>query len=217
MCLLGIGSIIKALRKEKGITVYDLSLGICSERYMYMIENNSKYPSVEILRKLSDRLELNIFEYFQYIGFCNPIKSKWLVEEFRRLREVNDFDKLIKLNKEALASKDANKNVLKRELLNNQIVFELFLNHNIEIARSLITDEIMEITNKAIPELLKSECDHKDYNLINLLNYYFIYLVMANENDKAFKILSPLRNCLHKYRESSLFRTLYITVSINYF
>ncbi len=55
---MSIGSKIKAIRKKRGITQYELSNGIISRGMLSLIESDSAYPSIQSLFAIAKRLEI---------------------------------------------------------------------------------------------------------------------------------------------------------------
>lgn len=66
-----IGDIIEAQRLARKMTRKELAEGICSEKYIYLIERNERNPSAFILNDLSDRLGIDLFEYYPYLDYDN--------------------------------------------------------------------------------------------------------------------------------------------------
>lgn len=56
------GGLFKALRLKKGITQFQLSEGICSERHIKNIESGRNFPNFNLLSRLSDKLGHQVFE-----------------------------------------------------------------------------------------------------------------------------------------------------------
>lgn len=58
-----IGQRIKALRNEANLTQQELADGIISRTYLSLIEKNSVYPSMNVLKKLSERLNCTLEDF----------------------------------------------------------------------------------------------------------------------------------------------------------
>lgn len=67
-----IGDLLKEQRILKGLSRKELAEGICSEKYIYLIEKNERNPSVYILNDLSERLAFDFFPYYGYLEFEKP-------------------------------------------------------------------------------------------------------------------------------------------------
>lgn len=69
-----IGNIIEEQRVSLGMSRKELSEGICTQKYVYLIEKNERNPSAYILNSFSDRLGLDLFDYYQYLNYDNKKK-----------------------------------------------------------------------------------------------------------------------------------------------
>lgn len=69
-----IGSTLRSLRKEKGLSLMELSKKAgCSISYLSMVENGKVNPSVSKLKKITDVLGITIIELFYSQGAENYI------------------------------------------------------------------------------------------------------------------------------------------------
>lgn len=93
-----IGDIIQERRTNLGLTRTALSKDICSEKYLYLIEKGDRKPSAPILRLLSNKLGVELFEYYHYLDCKEPIKVRDAMLQCSRLRRVGDFSALNELN-----------------------------------------------------------------------------------------------------------------------
>lgn len=57
-----LGTVLKELRKEKGLTQKELATGICAQSMLSAIENNVYVPNANLLVNLANRLEVNLNE-----------------------------------------------------------------------------------------------------------------------------------------------------------
>lgn len=96
-----IGDIIEKQRLLLGMSRKSLSEGICSEKYVYLIERNERNPSAYILNSFSDRLGLDLFEYYQYLNYDDKTKVFKHKERFERYSQTSDIMKLKKESVEA--------------------------------------------------------------------------------------------------------------------
>ncbi|MDN6730696.1 MAG: helix-turn-helix domain-containing protein [Atopostipes suicloacalis] len=63
---MSIGDIIQEQRELLKMTQEELAKGICSEKYIYLIEKNERNPSAFILNDLSERLGIGLFDFYNY-------------------------------------------------------------------------------------------------------------------------------------------------------
>jgi transcriptional regulator with XRE-family HTH domain len=101
-----IGHVIRALRESAGLSRNELCNGICSEKYLYLIEKGLRTPSAEIQRFMSNRLQHSIFDYFEYLDCRDPIRTRAVIERLDDCRYMHMFDKLGALLGEAAALED---------------------------------------------------------------------------------------------------------------
>lgn len=89
-----IGNIIEEQRVSLGMSRKELSKGICTEKYVYLIEKNERNPSAYILNSFSDRLGLDLFDYYQYLNYDNKTKVFKHKENFERYTQTSNVEKL---------------------------------------------------------------------------------------------------------------------------
>lgn len=89
-----IGDIIKEQRLFKNMSRKTLSEGICSEKYIYLIEKNERNPSAYILNLLSERIGIDLFEYYQYLNFKNKTLVVEYKKKFERYIQLGNIKKL---------------------------------------------------------------------------------------------------------------------------
>lgn len=91
-----IGQRIKALRNEANLTQQELAEGIISRTYLSLIEKNSVHPSINVLKKLSEKLNCTLEDFTlevngQSISLLNIKKEiKWAENQVI----VSQYDKL---------------------------------------------------------------------------------------------------------------------------
>lgn len=134
-----IGKILLCYRNKRGLSRKELSQGICSEKYIYLIETNQRNPSIFVMDKLSQKLGVNLAEFTSYLDYKDPVKCKHYSEVFFELRINSQFDKLLALTEEAKALEDFQKAPLKYEIIINHSLFDvLFRSRNTDVS-TLIT------------------------------------------------------------------------------
>lgn len=93
-----IGDIIKKYRIAHELTRKELADGICTEKYIYLIEKNERNPSPFILNDLSDRLGTDLFEYYPYLGYDTKDK---IYEHRQNMERYSQTSDVIKMKEEA--------------------------------------------------------------------------------------------------------------------
>lgn len=96
-----IGDIIKEQRLLLGMSRNKLAKGICSEKYIYLIEKNERNPSAYLLNSFSERLGIDLFEYYQYLNYDNKTQVFKHKENFERYTQTSNVELLKAESKEA--------------------------------------------------------------------------------------------------------------------
>ena len=87
-----IGELIKKARIDKNMTTSDISVVIgVSQGYISKIELNQKQPSLPLLKKLSETLEIPYDELLIASGYLDKSKYLGLMQENNQLREALEF------------------------------------------------------------------------------------------------------------------------------
>jgi transcriptional regulator with XRE-family HTH domain len=83
-----IGETIKKIRKEKGITQINFSkkCGI-SQTYLSQIENNERNPTVDILERISNALEIP-YPVLSFLSITEDIVPREKKDIYKRMEKV---------------------------------------------------------------------------------------------------------------------------------
>lgn len=113
-----LGELIKTARINKNMTTSDVSVVIgVSQGYISKIELDQKQPSLPLLEKLSETLEIPYDELLIASGYLDKSKYLGLIQENNQLRELNErltgdlFDRIDYNGKLAKQNTDATKEV----------------------------------------------------------------------------------------------------------
>ena len=93
------GAILHELRSQLQMSASELSKGICSQKYIYMIESNERVPSAEILYKLFNKLNFDYEDYLHYVETDNALEVRALVMEIDWARDIDDYKSVGRLLK----------------------------------------------------------------------------------------------------------------------
>jgi transcriptional regulator with XRE-family HTH domain len=135
-----LGTIIYSLRIKNKMSAQELAEGICSNKYIYMIENNERVPSVEILNKLFEKLKYDYTEYLQFAEMEDSIMVARLVREIDYLR---NFDKGEQLKGKIKELEDKNDGTLDQYILYNKAFYELLSHNNMAEAIRYCNDSLL--------------------------------------------------------------------------
>lgn len=174
-----IGNIIKEYRSILGMSRKELSEGICSDKYLYLIEKGQRTPSSEITRLLGDKMGVDLCKYNEYFDCIDPIRVSFFIEQFNRFRRENDFYSLAKATEEALKIEDYHNGPWKYEIKLNGLIIKVLSEGDFIRSIPMITDII-------------SEMEQKRLNHVCVVNFYVLLSVcyqMARDLDNARKIV----------------------------
>lgn len=121
-----IGTIIKKYRQASGMSRKALSDSICSEKHIYLIEKGERAPSATLLKLLSGKLGVNLFDFYPYMGCTDPFVVREKLKGFYIYRINLDFDSLKKVSEEAKSIPDFKNNPWNFEIRLNSIYYMAF-------------------------------------------------------------------------------------------
>lgn len=78
------------------MTREQLSEGICTTKYLYLIEKGERTPSNAILLKLGERMNTSLFNYYGFLECDDPIEVKRIMDGFDFCRWHFDCEWLMK-------------------------------------------------------------------------------------------------------------------------
>lgn len=199
-----IGDIIKKQRILIDMTRKELSEDICTEKYIYLIESNERNPSAYILNSLSERLGIDLIEYYQFLNYENKDMVAFYKESFERHIQRGDIESLKKESLKAAELED-----FKREpLIYDIIVIDL-------VYRSLVKGETTRTIEK-LNEILKTEKLNIDN--LTLINAYITLsscYQLEGRLKEAEEVVRIAYDMVRDKKEFSRYKTATITVLIS--
>lgn len=120
-----IGKVIRQYREKQNLSRADIVDGICTEKYLYLIEQGKRTPSVSIVRQLGNRLSVDFFKYYEYLECKYPTDILECIEEFSLCRRLNDMEKLIESIRKAKKISDFLKEPWSIEIKINEIIYNI--------------------------------------------------------------------------------------------
>lgn len=123
-----IGKLIKTLRIYRGLTQKELSEGICSQKYVYLIEKEERNASFFIIEQFNRKLKVNIMDYFPYIGCEDPVSIKNVCDKFAIYQRESDFNSIRDLLSETKKYKDFKIYPWKLTVELNYLLYDIFIN-----------------------------------------------------------------------------------------
>jgi len=210
---MGLGRFMRSVRESRNLTMEEVSKGICTKKYIYLIEKDKRIPSVSILKMLGKKMEIDFFEYLAYIDCFDPIKVRNVLSEFTKLRKMNAYDQLEKLNNEIKMDMDFITEPWKYEVEYNTVMIYLLKYNNYRKALTLI----YSVFEKGSISKEFSEHDLKNVSgsLIQFYNLLGIYWKHMGEYQKSISLFQKMYNFLISKRNLIEYRDIYINVTLN--
>ena len=199
-----IGPIIKEKRISQGLTQKELADGICTDKYIYLIETKQRNPSVKMLNKISNKLNIDLFEYYQYLHFDNPAVVMEYKKKFEYHIQMSEVEKL-----KEVADQAAQLDVFQSEPLIYDIkVINLFY---LGIIKGNKEEAIKKLTNILQNKELEIDSLTLIRGYVALASIYQI----DNQLDNAKKTISLAHQLIESKTEYSRYNVTYINVLIS--
>lgn len=179
-----IGSIIKEYRDMLGMNRTELANNICTEKYIYLIEKGERTPSADMINMIGERLGIDLFEYYKYLGCYNPILVRDAILHFNECRRKGDFYEIEKITKTISQFEDFKLIPWIYEIELNRISCNIFNRRNYNVAIDEMNINLKKMDSKYINSYyaanlntLLSIC----YQLTN--NYGHAQIAISNAED----------------------------------
>ena len=207
----GLGRLIRLLRENANLTREELADGICSSKYIYLIEKGDRIPATKLMDELGTKLGVDLFEYTYYLDCEEPLMVKKIVELMETLRHEHRFDELMQLNHQAHGMNDFMKASLKHEVEYNRLIINLFVNNRYSEVLTGLEAQITSLGGRMpISEKILTPALSKFYNL------YIITLFLLERNNEGTINCTTFYQMLYKVRFIKYYQELYISVALNY-
>lgn len=199
-----IGDIIKKKRISQGLTKSELAEGICSQKYIYLIEKNKRNPSVRIINQLNEKLGTDLFQYYPYLGFNDAIAIVKHKDNMERYIQSGD---IMNLRKEAIcASKldDFKAEPLNRDILVAELAYE-----------GLIEGKTSKVVTETINLLKNEELNIDSITLVNIYVLLSSCYQIEGQFVKAEEAIESAYSIIEKKFTCTKYRTVIISVMIS--
>lgn len=199
-----IGEIIKEERILKNISRKTLSEGICTEKYVYLIEKNERNPSAYILNHFSEKLGIDLFEYYQYLNFKNKTQ---VIEHKRNFERYIQLGQIEKLKEETLKASQL------EDFKSEPLIYDITI-------ANLLYDALIQGKTSETIKKLKDILKIKKLNIdtLTLINGYIVLsscYQIEGQLDKAREIVEVAYNMIKNKRDFSRYNTVIINVLIS--
>lgn len=187
----GLGAIIRELREEKNMTRGELTEGICTEKYLYLIEKGERNPSADILLQFGRRLKTDLYQFYRYSDCQEPLKVARIVEELNKARGLTDYDERLRLAKEAEKLAD----------FKNKPWF--YIKESAKFEYYLVIENKVKETLAAIEELIESMTEEEAISeFATVLYLAYAYALERDEQyEKSYEIVAKIEDIQEKKKE----------------
>jgi transcriptional regulator with XRE-family HTH domain len=148
-----IGNIIEKYRNLYNMSRKELSEGICSEKYIYLIEKNKRTPSANMIKLLGDKMGVDLFSYYEYLDCINPLEVSEYMKQFKMYRTKLEPQLLYKSTIEAMKSEDFQNKPWIYEIKLNKLFYNIFVKNGYEESLILINKMLKEIEIKYLKSI----------------------------------------------------------------
>lgn len=199
-----IGDIIKEQRLLQNMSRKTLSEGICTEKYVYLIETRKRNPSTYILNGFSERMGIDLFEYYQLLSYKDKVAVADYKEKFERYIQLGDMEKLKEAGQEAAALADFQEEPLSYDIKIIKLIYKAL----VEGKTSQVIKELNDIF----------ETDKLNIDNITLINGYVVLSTcyqIEGQLAKAEEVLKTAYEMIKNKTEFARYNTAIITVLIS--
>lgn len=137
-----IGKVIRTLRMQQKLSQSELAKGICTAKYLYLIEKGDRTPSNEVMGALSRKLGEDLFEFYDYLSYEDPIAVRQIIHKVQQVLKVPAYEQLPSLIEEALQLPDFHKPPLSHHITYQQGICLLQLEQNPQASLALAQDAL---------------------------------------------------------------------------
>lgn len=200
-----IGNVIKEYRNILGMSRRELADGICTEKYVYMIENGERTPSSKVMRLLGDKMGIDLFKYHEYLDCVNPIQVSSAIESFNIFRRKFDLISLAEVTEKAKDLKDFHTEPWRYEIELNHLMIKVFSRGESHDSIGIVQDIISGIKRNY----------SKDICMVNFYVLLSTCFQMERDLENARKALELAMNAIEGKLKIAKYSHAIISVKIN--
>ena len=201
-----IGKIIKYYRNKIGYSQEKLADNICDRKYIGKIENNKQVPTIDIVDKLSAKLNVNLYDMYSLISSHHDFDTHEKIEEldsFFATGIENNLDKFLELISDIENLESFKSGEPLQFLLYSKAMCVPYIEKNLDLAISY-TERALKVKYSTCDKLFNKNNFFSHIDLI-LINFMGIWLANKAELDKSFLYF----NFLYDYLIEILSQNLY--------
>ncbi len=209
-----VGHMIYLARKKAGITQRELAQGLCTSKYIYLIEKCARQPSIDMLEAMGERIGIDFFEYLPYVSCHDPFTVKMNVDLFNHLRAKRAFDQLTESTLAAAQHPDFLAFPWNAEIVYNEALVKMYQLDDFEGAKA---HSFQYLNRHDDPDSFYQRkylrLHPSIIRLYNLIAVCDIHLDLFEEAQIRFRFL---RDYLKQRKDFSYYSAIAISVNINY-
>lgn len=196
------------------MTRENLAKGICSSKYIYMLERGDRSPSVEMIAKIGEAMQEDLLRYIPYADCDDPVGVARIMEKINESNSHSDYLNLKALTQKAKTMEDFQRKPWSDELQYNEIFCEVYeLPWSVAILEKV--KEIILVNGGRVNMNDDSEGDLPNPLLkyYNLLAYYHF---VAKDFDEAAWLIRHNYSRYKLLRHLPQYRESFISIGLNH-
>lgn len=142
------GKILREFREEKQLSRAELAEGICTEKYLYLIEKGQRTPSATILRLLSQALNIDLFRFYRFTDCKDPIAVEKISDAFAKSIRLGDYDLRGRTVREAEKLADFQKPPWSYVLIGNRGMYDVVVKKESQRVYTQLNEALEQIDPK---------------------------------------------------------------------
>lgn len=153
-----IGEVLQTLRKNKKFTIREVSEGICTDNEYSLFEREKKYPTLDQLYLIAEKLGTNLADIMKMIIQSNDNYVKLIIDLINKYKREREYEKVFQITQKEKNSHIFSSNKLKQFLLWNEGICYYYLHDEPEKAVETLYEAI-DLTNPQRKSLNESEIE----------------------------------------------------------
>lgn len=198
-----LGTLLKKLREQQGLTQNELYGGLISEATIYRLEKNKQLPNLSLLKRILHRLKISLSEFELLYTKDEDIIYMDLIEEFVGLGNTADTEKLTNLQVK----------IAKQNFKENSAFLTQFFNLITALYIYQTTQSFEKGSAIALPIWEYTQAKEKwiFVDILLIANAFFLF-----DDPLSTKVFHRLIKELQPYQKLSWAQNFKITIPLNY-
>lgn len=200
------GEFLKYIRTLHNLSQEQLAEGVCCVRQLIRIENGDNNPSLPVLHELSNKLNVDLQEYYRVVTCTGSFFAHKFKDEFDNLLVIQDYNGLKQLVEEMGALDEFQEGENLQYIFYGKAICSTYLNVDFSLSNNYCYEGLsLEDLTFNLDTIRDKIYSNIGLTMINLMGYNYNKL---NEKDKSCKIFEDLFIVLHNYISNAPF-TMY--------